>query len=55
MLLGLVRQEVDALYDRPGSAYWRDTKFQMGRAPFDTKYCAARRALFKSFAPAERA
>ena len=33
----------------------RDAKFQVGRAPFDAKYCAVWRALFESFAPVERA
>ena len=53
--LGLTREEVNALYCSPGSANWWGAKFQMGRAPFDTRYCAVRHALFESFAPVERA
>ena len=46
---------VGAPYDSPGSAGWWGAEFQIGRAPFDSKYYAARHALFASFAPVERA
>ena len=51
----MTREEVNDLYDSPGSDDWRGAKFQMGRAPFDAKYFSVWRALFESFAPAERA
>ena len=43
------------LHGGPEAAGWRDENFQLGRAPFDSKYCAVWRALFDSFAPAGRA
>ena len=53
--LGLSRDEVDKLRGRPGTADWRDKEIQLGRAPFDSKYCPVWNALFESFAPVERA
>ena len=43
------------LRGRPGAAGWWGKKFQLGRAPFDSKYCAAWHALFESLAPGDRA
>ena len=43
--LGLTSEEVNVLYDTPGSADWRGAGFQMGRASFGSKYCAAWYAL----------
>ena len=53
--LGRSRDEVEKLRGRPGAREWRGAEFQLGRAPFDSRYCAVWRALFESFAPAERA
>ena len=52
--LSLTREEVNVLYDTPGPADRRGAGFQMGRAPFGSKYCAAWRALFESFTPAQQ-
>ena len=53
--LGLDMEEVNCLYGRPGCADWWDSEFEIGRAPFDPRYCAVWRALFESFALVERA
>ena len=37
-----------------GAGDWWGQEFQIGRVPFDSKYCAVWRAFFESFAPAER-
>ena len=52
--LGLRPDEAKQVHEPYGTeAGWGET-FQTGRAPFDSKYCAARHALFESFAPVER-
>ena len=51
----LNREEVNTLCESPAFAHWRGAEFQIGRAPVGAEYCAARHALFESFAPAERA
>ena len=53
--LGLEGEEADKVRRRPGSKNWWDAEFQLGRAPFDSKNCAIRHALFESFASAGRA
>ena len=53
--LGLAPDVIEKCHGKPGALAWRDESFQMGRAPFDSKFCAVWRALFQSFAPAERA
>ena len=53
--LGLGPEEVNRLFGRPGCADWQDAEFEIGRAPFDSQYCASWRALFEPFAPVERA
>ena len=52
--LGLTTAEVDELHGMVGGGSWRDEPFQIGRVPFDSKYCAVWHALFESFAPVER-
>ena len=52
--LGLEGEAADKVQKRPGSKDWRGAEFQLGRAPFDSKYCAVWHALFESFAPAQR-
>ena len=42
------------LYGAKDQSDWWDVAFEMGRAPFDSKFCAARRAAFGSFAPIGR-
>ena len=39
--------------DRDQSDWW-GASFEIGRAPFDSKFCAVWHALFESFAPIER-
>ena len=53
--MGLESGEVNRLFVRPGAAEWRDSEFEIGRAPFGSRYCAVWRALFESSAPVERA
>ena len=50
--LGLNREEVRKLHGGPEAAGWWGENFQLGRAPFDSKYCAVWHALSESFAPA---
>ena len=45
---------VRELFGYTDASAWRDVSLETGRAPFDTKYCAARHALFESFASLER-
>ena len=42
------------LYGEDDRSDWWDSVFEMARAPFDSEFCAARRALFESCAPIER-
>ena len=53
--LGLDGEEADKVHTRPGAKEWWGAEFQLGRAPFDSKNCAIRHALFESFASAGRA
>ena len=53
--LGLSREQAQKIREPRGTETWWGAEFQMGRAPFDSKYCAVWRAMFESFAPAERA
>ena len=53
--LGLESEEVSCLFGGPGGTDWWDAEFEIGRAPFGARYCAVSRAVFESFAPAERA
>ena len=52
--LGLERAELTALYGDSGQSYWWGASFEMGRAPFDSKFCAVWRALFEYLPPIER-
>ena len=42
---------IEKCHGKSGSLAWWDESFQMGRAPFDSKFCAVWRALFEAFAP----
>ena len=53
--LELSREEVKKLHGRSDAADWWGEKIQLGRAPFDSKYCAVWHVVFGSFPPAERA
>ena len=53
--LELDREEARELHGGPDAGDWRDKSSQLGRAPFDSKFCAGWHALFESFAPVERA
>ena len=43
--LGLSREDVEKLHGRSNAADWWGKKFQLGRAPFDSKFRAVWRAI----------
>ena len=43
---GLPRPELKVLFGDGGHADWRGAEFELGRAPFDSKFCAVWRAFF---------
>ena len=50
---GPERAELKVSFGESDQSDWRDVAFVMGRAPFDSKFCAAH-AQFVSFAPTAR-
>ena len=50
---GFGRAEVNELHGRDGAGDWWGQEFEMGRAPFDSKYSTVWHAFFESCVPAE--
>ena len=51
---GLERDESKPVYSERYQSDWWDVAFEIGRAPFDSKFCALRNALSESLAPIYR-
>ena len=51
--LGLQQDQLLALYGADDQLSWRGATLQLGHAPFDSKYSAARHAFFESLTPIE--
>ena len=51
---GLIRDDLKILYSSERRADWWDVEFEVGRAPFDSKFRAVWHALFESFVPIKR-
>ena len=52
--LGLETHELKLFYGTDRCADWWDVEFEMGRVPFDSKYCAVWHAPSESFVPIKR-
>ena len=51
---GLEGDELRALFGENHQSDWWGAAFEMGRAPFDSKFCTVWHALFELFFPIER-